>query len=99
MSPIAAVLRLLSELPKQHPRWSSTLRHFGSVRHMSILFDDARVSSRPLGHSTTGLWLSVVLHAIVVVVLIVPVRASEKPSMPRPRSIGVFIFPATELVK
>jgi hypothetical protein len=47
---------------------------------MSILFDDARVSTRPRGRSTTGLWLSVLLHAIVVVVLIVvPIGASEKP--------------------
>jgi TonB family protein len=100
MSPIVAVLRLLLELPTQHRRWSSTLRHFGSVRLMSILFDDARVSTRPRGRSTTGLWLSVLLHAIVVVVLIVvPIGASEKPSTPRPRSIGAFILPATELVK
>ena len=67
---------------------------------MPILFDDARLSTRPCGRSTTGLWISVVLHAIVSVVLIVgPIRASEKPPTPRTRSIGVFIFPATELVK
>jgi TonB family protein len=67
---------------------------------MSILFDDARLSTRARGRSTTGLWLSVVLHAIFAVVLIVvPIRASEKPSTPRVRSIGVFILPATELVK
>ena len=67
---------------------------------MSVLFDDARLSTRPHGRSTTGLWLSVVLHAIVVVVLIVvPIGASEKPSTPRMRSIRVFILPATELVK
>ena len=67
---------------------------------MSILFDDARLSTRPPGRSTTGLWLSVVLHAIVVVVLIVvPIRASEKPSAPSMRSRMVFILPATELVK
>ena len=54
---------------------------------MSILFDDARLSTRPHGRWTTGLWLSVVLHAIVVVVLIVvPIRASEKPSAPSKRS-------------
>ena len=97
MSPIAAALRLLQELPKQHRRWSSTLRHFSSVRHMSILFDDARLSTRPHGRSTTGLWLSVVLHAVVVVVLIVvPIGASEKPSTPRMRSRMVFVLPATE---
>ena len=67
---------------------------------MSILFDNARLSTRPHGRWTTGLWLSVVLHAIVVVVVIVvPIGASEKPSTPRKRSIGAFILPATELVK
>jgi TonB family protein len=67
---------------------------------MSILFDDARLSTPPPGRWTTGLWLSVVLHAIVALVLIVvPIRASEAPSTPRPRSIGVFVMPATALVK
>jgi TonB family protein len=67
---------------------------------MSILFDHGRLSTRPRGRSTTGLWISVVLHAIVTVVLIVvPIRASEEPSMPRMRSRTVFILPATELVK
>jgi TonB family protein len=67
---------------------------------MSILFVDARLSTRARGRSTMGLWLSVVLHGIFVAVLIVvPIRASEKPPTPRTRSIGVFIFPATELVK
>src|SRR5688572_15588999 len=67
---------------------------------MSVLFDDARFSTRPHGRWTTGLWLSVVLHAIVVVVLIVlPIRASEKPSAPSKRSTLVFIMPATKLVK
>ena len=68
---------------------------------MSILFDDARLSTRPRGGgSTTGLWLSALLHAIVVVVLcVVRIGASEKPSTPRTRSIGAFILPATELVK
>jgi TonB family protein len=77
-----------------------TLRHFSSVRHMSVLFDDAQVSTRPLGRSTTGLWLSVALHAIFALVLIVvPIRASEKPPTPNARSIRAFILPATELVK
>jgi TonB family protein len=63
---------------------------------MSILFDDSRLSTRARGHSTTGLWLSVVLHAIVVVVLIVdPIGASEKPATPPMRSRMVFIMPAT----
>ena len=65
---------------------------------MSILFDDARLSTRPHGRWTTGLWLSVVLHAIVVVVLIVvPIRASEEPSAPSAPSRMVFMLPATEL--
>jgi TonB family protein len=67
---------------------------------MSILFDDARLSTHPRGRSTTGLWISVVLHAIVGVVLIVDsIRASEEPSTPRMQSRMVFVFPATELVK
>ena len=36
---------------------------------MSILFDDARLSTRPHGRWTTGLSLSVVLHATVVAVV------------------------------
>ena len=67
---------------------------------MSILFDDARLSTRPHGRWTTGLWLSLGLHAIVAVVLIVaPIRGSEKPSVPIKRSRMVFILPATQLVK
>jgi TonB family protein len=67
---------------------------------MSVLFDNEQLSTRPSGRSTTGLWLSVVLHAIFVVVLIVvPTRASEKRSTPRTRSKMVFILPATQLVK
>ena len=66
---------------------------------MSILFDDARLSTRPHGRWTTGLWLSVVLHALVVVVLIVvPIRASEEPSTPRMPAKMVFVMPATALV-
>ena len=66
---------------------------------MSILFD-SRLSTRPRDRWTTGLWLSVGLHAIVAVVLIIiPIRASEKPSTPRMRSTRVFILPATEPVK
>jgi TonB family protein len=67
---------------------------------MSILFDDARLSTRPHGRWTTGLWLSVALHAIVVVALIVvPIRASETPSAPSTRSRMVFVMPATQLMK
>jgi TonB family protein len=62
---------------------------------MSILFDDARMSTRPHGRWTTGLWLSVMLHVTVVVVLIVaPIRASETPSAPARRSTLVFVMPA-----
>jgi TonB family protein len=67
---------------------------------MSILFDDARLSTRPRGRWTPGLWVSVGLHAVVVVVLIVdPIRASETPPAPRMRSTLVFTVPATGLVK
>jgi TonB family protein len=67
---------------------------------MPILFDDARLSTRPHGRWTTGLWLSVVLHATFAVVLIVvPIRASERPSAPSMPSRMVFILPAAALVK
>ena len=67
---------------------------------MPILFDDARLSTRPHGRWTTGLWLSVVLHVLAVVVLIVaPIRAFEKPSAPNMRSRMVFVLPANALVK
>jgi TonB family protein len=67
---------------------------------MSILFDDARLSTRPHDRWTTGLWLSVVLHAVVVVVLIVvPIGASETSPAPSMRSKMVFVMPATALVK
>ena len=65
---------------------------------MAILFDDARLNARPHRRWTPGLWLSVVAHAIVVVVLIAaPIRASEEPSV-RMRSRMVFIAPPTEPV-
>src|SRR4030095_16065228 len=67
---------------------------------MSILFDDTRLSARPHGSWTTGLWLSVGLHPIVVFVLIVvPIRASETPSAPSKRSRMVFVLPAIQLAK
>lgn len=66
---------------------------------MSILFDDSRLSTRPRGRWTPGLWLSVALHAIVVVVLIVdPIRASEESSPPPSRSRMVFMLPARQPV-
>src|SRR5262245_61007046 len=62
---------------------------------MSILFVDSRLSTRPRTRSTTGLWVSVVLHAVVVVVLIVdPIRASEEPAAPRTPKRMVFVMPA-----
>ena len=66
---------------------------------MSVLFDDARLSTRAPGRSTTGLWLSVALHATVAIVLIVvPIRAFEQPSAPQRRARMVFIMPAAALV-
>jgi TonB family protein len=67
---------------------------------MSVLFDDARLSTRPPGCSSASLWLSVLLHAIVATgVIVVPIRAIEKPSAPHSRSRMVFIMPATASVK
>ncbi|HEY7185328.1 MAG TPA: energy transducer TonB [Vicinamibacterales bacterium] len=67
---------------------------------MSILFDDSRLIARPHSRSTTGLWISVVSHVIAVVVLIVdPIRAFEKPSTPRTPSRMVFVMPATAVLK
>ena len=67
---------------------------------MSILFADSRSGMRPTGRWTAGLWLSVVSHAVVVVIVIVgPIRASETPSAPNAPSRMVFMMPATALVK
>ena len=70
---------------------------------MSVLFNDARFNTRarPGPRSGTGLWLSVVVHATLAGVLtaVVPTRASEKASTPRPRSIAVFRLPSTEPVR
>ena len=69
---------------------------------MSILFDDtrSRLSTPTRSRSTTGLWLSVGLHVIAVIVLIVdPLRAFEKPPTPRTPSRMVFILPATAALK
>jgi TonB family protein len=60
---------------------------------MSVLFDDARVSTRPRGRSTSGLWLSVVLHAMVAVLIVVTIGAPAKPPTPRMRPLTVFISP------
>src|SRR5580765_7520857 len=78
------------------------LQHFSSVRQMSVLFNDTRFNPRPRprSRSTTGLWLSVVMHVMFgIVLIVVPIRASEKPSAPRPRSMRVFTLPAAEPVK
>ena len=60
---------------------------------MSVLFDDARLSTRPRGRSTSGLWLSVVLHTMVVVLIAATIGAPEKPPTPRMRPLTVFISP------
>ena len=58
---------------------------------MSILFADARLSTRPRGRSIIGLWLSVVSHAIVVALIAVTIGAPGKPPAPRMRSTRVFL--------
>jgi TonB family protein len=67
---------------------------------MSLLLKDARFGTRtvPRSRLSNGLWLSVVAHGTIVGVLaaIVPTRASEKPSTPPMRSIGVFTLAAIE---
>ena len=69
---------------------------------MSVLFSDARFNqhARRGSRSSTGLWLSVVVHATFAGVLtaVVPTRASETTSTPRPRSIAVFRMPSAEPV-
>jgi protein TonB len=58
---------------------------------MPVLFDDARLSTRSPGRSTSGLWLSVVLHAVVVVLIAITLGAPEKPPTPPMRSTRVFL--------
>jgi TonB family protein len=69
---------------------------------MSVLFGDARFNTRARAgsRSSTGLWLSVVVHATLAGVLtaVVPTRASETTSTARPRSIVVFRMPSAEPV-
>ena len=60
---------------------------------MSILFADARVSTRPHGRSTTGLYLSVGVHIIAVVLIAVTIGAPAKPPTPRMRPLRVFLSP------
>src|SRR5215467_1045685 len=57
---------------------------------MSVLFNHAgsgACAQRPRSRSSTGLWISVIVHATFAGILtaVVPTRASEMPS--RPRSI------------
>jgi TonB family protein len=69
---------------------------------MSFLFNDTRsgARARPRSRSKTGLWLSVIVHAMFIAFLtgVVPTRASEKTSTPRPPSIAVFRWPSIEPV-
>jgi TonB family protein len=69
---------------------------------MSVLFSDARFNTgaRRGSRPSTGLWLSVVVHATFAAILtaVVPTRASEKTAAQRPRSIAVFRMPSTEPV-
>jgi TonB family protein len=58
---------------------------------MSVLFDDARLSTRSPGRSTSGLWLSVCVHAIVLFLIAVTIGAPETPPTPRMRSTSVFL--------
>jgi TonB family protein len=62
---------------------------------MPVLFDDARLSTRSPGRSTSGLWLSVGSHAIVVVLIAVTTGVPEKPPAPRARPLTVFVAPVT----
>jgi len=69
---------------------------------MSVLFNHAgsgACAQRPRSRSSTGLWISVIVHATFAGILtaVVPTRASEMPS--RPRSIPVFVLASTERVK
>jgi TonB family protein len=67
---------------------------------MPILFDDARLSTRAPGRWTTGLWLSVALHASAAIVLmVIPMHASRKPAPPIKQSRMVFVLPAAEVAK
>src|SRR5512134_2583455 len=68
---------------------------------MSLLFDDARLSTRSPGRSTSGLWLSVGLHAVVGVLILVTIGAPGKPPTPRARPTRVFLpamLPAAPVV-
>ena len=63
---------------------------------MSVLLKDARFGTRAASRRrlSTGLWISVVVHATIagVVMTIVPTHASGNSSTPRQRSIGAFVL-------
>src|SRR5512147_2504551 len=60
---------------------------------MSVLFDDARLSTRSPGRSTRGLWLSVGVHVIVGALIVVTIGAPGKPPTPRRQPLKVFLSP------
>ena len=60
---------------------------------MSVLFDDARLSARSPGRSTSGLWLSVGVHVIVGALIVVTIGAPGKPPTPRRQPLKVFLSP------
>jgi len=62
---------------------------------MSVLFDDARLRTPAPGRSTSGLWLSVVVHAVVGVVIVVTIGTPGKPPTPRRQPLKVFLSPVT----
>ena len=62
---------------------------------MAILFDDARVKTPVRGRSTTGLWLSIGVHAVVLPLIAVTLGMPGKPPAPRARPLTVFIAPVT----
>jgi TonB family protein len=62
---------------------------------MPILFDDTGVSTRSPGPPTTGLWLSVGFHVIVVPLIAITMGMPGKPPAPRPRPLTVFLSPVS----
>src|SRR6187402_2125440 len=60
---------------------------------MAILFDDARVKTPARGRSTTGLWISIGVHAVVLPLIVVAMGVPGKPPAPRTRPLTVFIAP------
>jgi TonB family protein len=62
---------------------------------MAILFDDARAKTPVRGRSTTGLWLSIGVHAVVLPLIAITLGKAGKPPAPRARPLTVFIAPVT----